>query len=61
MNENTVSACRAKPKYGLATSCLICGTPVFISHMQERPKICVKCREAVLHVRKQIDKSKDGE
>lgn len=41
---------------GIETLCLICGEPVQMEHMGDRPKICDKCKEAVMIVRKKIDK-----
>ena len=42
--------------YRIATRCLICEEPVFIPDWSERPKICDKCKEAVMSMRKQIEK-----
>ena len=41
--------------YALSTSCLICGAPVPIENPRDCPKICEKCKKAVMHVREKIE------
>lgn len=36
---------------GIGTPCLICGETVRIAHYRDAPKICNKCKEAVLKMR----------
>ena len=42
--------------YELETPCLICGEGVPIWVTDTRPKICEKCKAAVLKMREQMDK-----
>lgn len=39
----------------LSTSCLICGEPVPMENPRDYPKICEKCKKAVMHVREKIE------
>lgn len=39
----------------LSASCLICGEPVPIDNPRDYPKICEKCKEAVMFVREKIE------
>ena len=43
----------------LSTSCLICGEPVPIENPRDYPKICEKCKEAVMFVRRATDDQKE--
>ena len=47
------------PKVNLATSCLICGESVPISHSKDYPKICDKCKKAVMKMRERLLKGKE--
>ena len=47
------------PKVNLATSCLICGESVPISHSKDSPKICDKCKKAVMKMRERLLKGKE--
>lgn len=47
------------PKVNLATSCLICGESVPISHAKDYPKICDKCKKAVMKMRERLLKGKE--
>ena len=38
----------------MSVSCLICGEPVRIENPRDYPKICEKCKEAVMYVREKI-------
>ena len=38
-------------KLNIRTNCLICGEPVLMTHMGDDPKICDKCKEAILKMR----------
>ena len=49
----------------LCMACLFCGEPVRLSEMEEarlnngmyiHPKVCDKCKEAVLYIRNQLQK-----
>lgn len=40
----------------IGTPCLICGDTVSIASCYVGPKICDKCKEAVLHVRQQLER-----
>ena len=46
------------PKVNLAISCLICGESVPISHVKDSPKICDKCKKAVMKMRERLIKEK---
>lgn len=39
----------------MSVSCLICGAPVPIENPRDYPKICEKCKEAVMFVREKIE------
>lgn len=41
--------------YEIATPCLICGDSVPIEHYSKAPKICDKCKEAVLLIRNMME------
>lgn len=43
----------------LSTSCLICGAPVPMENPRDYPKICEKCKEAVMFVRRATDDQKE--
>lgn len=45
------------PVYEFVTSCLICGEDVLISMWHGGPKICDKCKAAIMHVRKQLEEN----
>lgn len=47
------------PKVNLATSCLICGESVPISHAKDSPKICDECKKAVMKMRERLIKGKE--
>lgn len=40
----------------IGTPCLICGDTVTIAFYYAGPKICDKCKEAVLHVRQKLER-----
>lgn len=42
-------------KLNISTNCLICGEPVPMEHMGDYPKICEKCKEAVMFARREIE------
>lgn len=46
-------------KVNLATSCLICGESVPISHINDSPKICDECKKAVMKMRERLIKRKE--
>ena len=39
----------------MSVSCLICGAPVPMENPRDYPKICEKCKKAVMHVREKIE------
>ena len=43
----------------LSTSCLICGESVLMENPRDYPKICEKCKEAVMFVRRATDDQKE--
>lgn len=43
----------------MSVSCLICGAPVPIENPRDYPKICEKCKEAVMFVRRATDDQKE--
>lgn len=45
--------------FGVSTSCLICGEPVPMENPCDCPKICEKCKEAVMFVRRATDDQKE--
>lgn len=46
----------------ISTLCLICNAPVPVYDFQHSPKICDKCKAAVLKIRDEIEKGKnDGQ
>lgn len=47
------------PKVNLATSCLICGESVPISHAKDFPKICDECKKAVMKMRERLIKGEE--
>ena len=44
------------PIFEYGTNCLICGETVLIEHIRDVPKICAKCKAAVMKVREQDGK-----
>lgn len=44
----------------IGTPCLICGESVAIEFVGGGPKICEDCKQAVLHVKELLKKSKEG-
>lgn len=44
----------------IGTPCLICGETVEIGYFGGGPKICEECKQAVLHVKELLKKSKEG-
>ena len=44
----------------IGTPCLICGETVEIGYFGGSPKICEECKQAVLHVKELLKKSKEG-
>ena len=44
----------------LGVACLICGECVKLSeHEESQPKVCDKCKHAIMHIRKQIEQPAD--
>ena len=41
-------------KLGITVPCLICGDQVLMERIGDCPKICEKCKKAVLKVRKEM-------
>ena len=44
----------------IGTPCLICGETVEIGYFGGGPKICEECKQAVVHVKELLKKSKEG-
>lgn len=44
----------------IGTPCLICGESVAVDFVGSGPKICEDCKQAVLHVKELLKKSKEG-
>ncbi len=44
----------------IGTPCLVCGEAVIVGFVGGGPKICEECKQAVLHVRDLLKKSKEG-
>jgi len=44
----------------IGTHCLVCGDTVPIYHPGQAPKICDKCKAAVMHVRDQLEKEEES-
>ena len=45
--------------YKILMNCLICGEEVEIEWHAKGPKICDKCRQAVMHIRNELDKKEE--
>ena len=43
------------------TYCLICGEEVVMLHKNDAPKICDKCKSAVMKMREEMESSEDKE
>ena len=48
----------AKVNYDIGTPCLICGESVPIFHIHDTPKICQKCKDAVMKVRGELSEKR---
>ena len=46
---------------GIGTPCLICGDTVKIKYYGDTPKICNKCKAAVIAMREKMDGEKENE
>ena len=56
MDENTFTIIPTENMYGIGTSCLVCGELVTISHINDVPKICDKCKQAIMKMREEMEK-----
>lgn len=55
MEEIEVREKMINPLGGIATNCLICGEGVAMKNINDTPKICDKCKAAVMKVRKESE------